>query len=173
MLGHLLGHAAVLHAPRRAALSLRLRAGRCMSAGSPQEVFVEETLTGGLEHTLRSGRHLLRGDLAPEAGGVDAGPSPKELCMLSLALCTSMTVRLFATRSGFPLVRVRVRAAEHTQEGAHVPDGLSLSIELEGEQLTEPQRERLLRAASKCPVKQMLAGGMRDGVSTVLLHRPA
>ena len=93
--------------------------------------------------------------------------------MLSLALCTSMTVRLFATRSGFPLERVRVRAAEHTQEGAHVPDGLSLSIELVGEQLTKQQRERLLRAATKCPVKQMLAGGMKDGVSAVLVPRAA
>ena len=141
-----------------------------MSAGSPTSVLVEETLAGGLEHTLRSGRHLLTGDLAPEAGGRDAGPSPKELCLLSLALCTSMTVRLFAQRSNFPLERVRVHAAEHTAENAHVPDGLSLELELIGE-LTEQQRERLLRAASKCPVKQMLTGGIKDGVSTVLIPR--
>ena len=46
-----------------------------------------------LLRTRRSGRHELLGDLAPAAGGQDAGPSPKELVMLGLASCTSMTVR--------------------------------------------------------------------------------
>jgi len=139
-----------------------------MSAGSPTHVLVEELEGGGLRHTLRSGRHVLLGDLAPEAGGADAGPSPKELCMLSLGLCTSMTVRLFATRAGYPLTGVQVRVEEHTAEGAHVPQSLSLQLRLRGEELTEAQRQRLLRAAGNCPVKRMLKGDMAGGIETEL-----
>ena len=73
-------------------------------------------------HTLRSGRHTLRGDLMPAAGGTDAGPSPKELAMLALGLCTSMTVRVFADNSRFALHRVGVTVRERCPPGAHVPE---------------------------------------------------
>ncbi len=41
-------------------------------------------------------------------------------------------------------------------------------IELRGAELTQAQRERLLRAASQCPVKRMFSGGMPDGIRTAL-----
>ena len=89
--------------------------------------------------------------------------------MLSLGMCTSMTVRLYASRSNFPLEAVRVVVREHTPEGGHLPDGLSLELELRGEQLSAAQRDRLLRAAARCPVKRMLAGEMQQGVHTELV----
>jgi hypothetical protein len=112
-------------------------AARAMAAGSPTEVFVDEDLqqqpsTGDAppsppsplrySHTMRSGRHTLRGDLMPAAGGGDVGPSPKELALLSLGLCTSMTVRMFADASRFPLDAVRVRVRENCAPGAHLPE---------------------------------------------------
>ena len=108
-------------------------------------------------HTLRSGRHTLRGDLMPAAGGTDAGPSPKELAMLALGLCTSMTVRVFADNSRFSLRRVGVTVRERCPPGAHVPEGVEVEIQLYGA-LTQAQRERLLRAAANCPVKKMFQG---------------
>ena len=39
----------------------------------------------------------------PEAGGKNRGPSPKELAMAALGSCTSMTVRMFADASKYPL----------------------------------------------------------------------
>ncbi len=145
-----------------------------MAAGSPESVHVEEDAANGgagvvrYAHTLRTGRHTLRGDLMPAAGGGDAGPSPKELAMLSLGLCTSMTVRMFADASRFPLEHVSCRVRENTRPGEHTPQGLELELHLVGPQLTEAQRARLLRAAANCPVKKMLSGNMPEGIASRL-----
>ena len=143
--------AAALRRRRAPALPPCAAGARCMAAGSPQEVTVVEDLfapdtpsgeeaaplpsdsasTDGAAvrryaHTMRSGRHTLRGDLMPAAGGFDAGPSPKELALLALGLCTSMTVRVFADNSRFPLRRVGVTVRERCPPGAHVPEVRSL-----------------------------------------------
>ena len=99
--------------------------------------------------------------------------------MLSLGLCTSMTVRVFADNSRFALHRVGVTVRERCPPGAHVPEargppfaarccacltqrahrlqGVEVEIQLHGA-LTQAQRERLLRAAASCPVKKMFQG---------------
>lgn len=41
-----------------------------------------------------------------------------------------------------------------------------MTIELEGDSLTQQQRDRLLRAAGRCPVKRMMSGDMKDGIKT-------
>lgn len=131
---------------------------------------MQEDVGGPLyAHTLRTGRHTLRGDLMPQAGGTDAGPSPKELAMLSLALCTSMTVRVFAHNSGFPLDNVACSVRETVAPGQHLPEQLELTLTLTGPNLTEAQRERLLRAAARCPVKRMLSGDMPGGIVSRLV----
>lgn len=71
----------------------------------------------------------------PEAGGADSGPSPKEYAMVALATCTSMTVRMFADSSGWPLDRVRVSVREDCKDGAHMPEvrrGRSLAAAVAG-----------------------------------------
>jgi hypothetical protein len=84
---------------------------RCMAAGSPEQVTVSEdssssSATGGggevirYSHTMHAGRHALRGDLMPQAGGGDAGPSPKELAMLSLGQVRSLLPLLSVGRGG-------------------------------------------------------------------------
>ena len=50
-------------------------AARGFAEGSPEEVLlVEDRAVGGFAHTVVSGRHRLRGDLMPQAGGHDVGP---------------------------------------------------------------------------------------------------
>lgn len=65
---------------------------------------------------------LSSGDLMPEALGSNAGPSPKEYVMVGLATCTSMTIRMFAESSGWPLDMVRVTVREDCKDGAHLPE---------------------------------------------------
>lgn len=163
--------ALLLRAPRRLSRGALLTRG--MAAGSPQEVFTREQRTpddGVLRYSthLVSGRHVLFSDLMPAAQGGDTGPSPKELALLSLGACTSMTVRQFADASKWPLRGVRCTVREHCEEGKHLPTGLSLTIHLDAPELTEAQRGRLLRVAERCPVKQMLSGGLVDGIKTTL-----
>jgi len=144
-----------------------------MAAGSPQEVSTREQLApdGVLRYStlLSSGRHTLYSDLMPAAHGGDTGPSPKELALLALGACTSMTVRQFADASKWPLRAVRCTVREHCGEGKHLPTGLSLTVHLDAPELTEAQRGRLLRVAERCPVKQMLSGGLVDGITTTLV----
>lgn len=56
---------------------------------------------------------------------------------------------------------------EEYGEGPHLPDGVRVKVSIDGD-LDDKQRERLLAAAGKCPVKRMLMGQLKDGVTTVL-----
>ena len=152
---------------RRAFHATRPRA----AAGSPTEVWATEDRQEGLAfaNTLRTGRHTLRSDMMPAAGGADVGPSPKELVMLALASCTAMTCRTFAANSRFPLDHVAVRVRETVvPPEQHVPERLEVEITLTGPLLTTAQRERLLRASARCPVKRMLNGDMPGGIVSTL-----
>jgi len=69
---------------------------------------------------------------------------------------------------GSTLDRVECRVDEFFEDGdrgKHLPLGLRVWVRLDGH-LTPPQRERLVRAAERCPVKRMIAGDMKEGVVT-------
>lgn len=44
-----------------------------------------------------------------------------------------------------------------------------MTVQLDGDRLTPQQRERLLRAAGRCPVKRMLGGELKNGIQTELV----
>lgn len=153
-------------------------AAAAAAAGSPTSVRVEETREEGggpYAVTGRSGRHTLRGDLMPPAGGQDIGPSPKEYVLMALGSCTAMTMRMYSDnmiRSGkWPGRTVRKLAVECEEynggEDKHLPAGIRVTVSLDSD-LDEGQIQRLLAAASKCPVKRMLKGELKDGVTTML-----
>src|SRR6516164_10419411 len=62
-----------------------------------------------LRQRIDAGRHVLVADESREAGGGDAGPDPYALLLAALGACTSMTLRLYADRKGWPLEDVSVR----------------------------------------------------------------
>ncbi|RLE24784.1 MAG: hypothetical protein DRJ50_04135 [Actinobacteria bacterium] len=108
----------------------------------------------------------------PESiGGFDAGPSPYEFLGAALGACTSMTLRMYAERKGLPLDRVTV---EVSHGKVHADDCLECSendqlvdragmidqfhrvIKVDGDDLTDADRERLRVIANKCPVHRTL-----------------
>eukprot|EP00898_Chlorokybus_atmophyticus_P007659 jgi/Chlat1/7895/Chrsp66S07200 len=166
--------AAAASCSQRRAGALLTSGSRFMSAGSPTSVSVSEDVVGDggktvpYANTASSGNFVLRGDLAPQAGGTNVGPSPKEYAMTAVGMCVSITVRMYAQRKQWPLERVAVDVKEHTKEGAHVPDSLEMTLKLYGD-LTEQQRKRLLEISGNCPVKKMMMGGMPNGIAMRLL----
>ena len=112
--------------------------------------------------TVRVGRHVLVADEEVAAGGGDAGIAPHEWILAGLGACTSMTIKMYAVRKGWPLDSVQVKVAGDHRDGAFV---LTRSVLLRGE-LTEEQRARLLEIANKCPVHRSLTGPIH--IDTVL-----
>ena len=120
---------------------------------------VMEDGTGPLANEVRIGPHLLRADEPAGLGGEGKGPDPFEFLIAGLGVCTSMTLRLYANRKGWPLERisVRVRHAERLSQGA-ARDVFTREIELVGD-LDDEARRRLLTIAERCPVSRTLTAG--------------
>lgn len=133
--------------------------------GREGRVEVEEITRGRLAQDVRIGRHRLQAD-EPEGAGDDTGPNPYDLLLAALATCTSMTVRMYADRKGWPLEGVavtvnhdRIHAKDcadcETAEG--MVDHIERMVELRGD-LSDEQRDGLLKIADKCPVHRTLLG---------------
>lgn len=128
------------------------------------EVLVQETGEGTYANVVRVGPHVLAADEPPSVGGNDTGPSPYGYLLASLGSCTSMTVRMYANRKGWPLERVGVRLrhekihardCEACETETGKIDRIEREITLEGA-LDAEQRQRLLEIADRCPVHRTL-----------------
>ena len=127
-------------------------------------VEVGETGEGRFMQQGRAGRHVLAADEPRAVGGDDRGPGPYDYLLAGLGACTSMTVRMYAERKGWPLERVSVRLQHdriyaedctdcETTEGKI--DEIKREIDITGP-LDSEQREKLLEIADKCPVHRTL-----------------
>jgi putative redox protein len=110
----------------------------------------------GYAHEVElDGKHDLRVDEPPEAGGNNTGPRPTELLGASLAGCIAITVEMYANRKGWDVGGLEVDV-EMSYEGP-VPTSFEVGVKLPGD-LDDEQRRRLLVIATKCPVHKVLAG---------------
>jgi putative redox protein len=74
---------------------------------------------------------------------------------MALGACTAITVRMYAARKGWTIDRIAVRL--RYESGEH--KSIERIIELDGPLVAE-QRARILAIAEKCPVHQILTGGV-------------
>lgn len=126
-------------------------------------VTVVEAGSGTYTQQITAGHHQLVAD-EPTPIGDDAGPTPYDLLLAALGACTSMTLRMYADRKGWPLERVRVTLRHsriHAKDCADCEtsvgfvDQIDRDIELTGD-LDDAQLQRLLQMADRCPVHQTL-----------------
>jgi uncharacterized OsmC-like protein/pimeloyl-ACP methyl ester carboxylesterase len=121
-------------------------------------VVATETLEGTFRLKIRSGEHTLFADEPTSVGGLGTGLSPYELVSAGLAACTVMTMRLYATRKGFPLERASTTVQHEKVPDMMPPDRFTRTIVLDGP-LSDDQRARILAIADRCPVDLTLVRG--------------
>lgn len=116
--------------------------------------FLQDVNAGPTHHTLAD---------EPESyGGSNRGMSPYGFLSAGLGACTSMTIRMYARRKGWPLETVSVDISHnkvHAQDAetgsGEKIDNWHRRITLTGN-LDVDQRQRLLEIADKCPVHRTL-----------------
>lgn len=116
--------------------------------------FLQDVNSGPLHHTLA--------DEPLAYGGTNRGMTPYGFLAAGLGACTSMTIRMYARRKGWPLDHVwvdvthdKVHARDAEAPSGQKVDTFSRSIHLIGA-LDDDQRQRLLQIADKCPVHRTL-----------------
>lgn len=111
--------------------------------------------------TVRVGEHSLIADEPLDVGGNDLGPAPHEWLLSALGACTSMTLKIYADRKGWPLQSCDVKLTGEKVTGEKGQEYLiKREITLVGD-LTPEQREGLLVIAGKCPVHKTLTNPIR------------
>lgn len=132
--------------------------------GAPEGIVrsSEADPNGFLQDITHGTRHHILADEPRAYGGTNQGLSPYGLLSAGLAACTSMTIRMYARRKGWPLDHVSVDVSHnkvHAQDAetgvGDKIDAWKRRIKLRGA-LDDAQRHRLLEIADKCPVHRTL-----------------
>lgn len=109
----------------------------------------------GTRYDITSGRHTVVVDQPKDEGGTDAGVSPVELFVGSLASCVAYFVGRYCLRHQIRCDGFTVEADWTMAEHPHRVGAIVLRIRLP-EALNPSERERLLRVAHGCTVHQSL-----------------
>ena len=136
-----------------------------LDSSDPQlgTVIVTETGVGGFQQQVAAGRHRFLAD-EPVGVGDDTGPNPYELLLAGLGSCTSMTLRMYAERKGWPLEHVEVQLrhdrihaedCDNCEATSGLVDTIDRIVHIVGP-LTSEQRNSLLAIADRCPVHRTL-----------------
>ena len=130
---------------------------------TPPNVVVRGNAREFLQEVV-TGRHHLRADEPVSYGGNDAAPGPYDYLLISLGVCTSMTIGLYARRKKMPLenimvslrhFRIHAKDCEECETKEGMLDRIDLQIELTGS-LSGDQHAQLMAIAAKCPVHRTL-----------------
>jgi putative redox protein len=109
---------------------------------------------GPLQQKLSTGDLYFLSDAEVSKGGDGTGPSPHEYLGAALAACTSMTLKMYASRKAMSLenaiVIVDIERVDDVEK-------FTRDIQLIGN-LSVEEKERLIEIANKCPIHKALAG---------------
>ncbi|MBO6797124.1 bifunctional alpha/beta hydrolase/OsmC family protein [Maricaulis sp.] len=140
-------------------------ARRAPPRAKPNTVVVSETGAGKYENWVVANGHVSLAGEPPAVGGTGNGPTPYELLSASLGTCTSMTLRMYADRKGWPIDDILVEvihAKDHAEDCETCVEGRDVKVDIfertirvKGN-LNAEQHGRLLEIADKCPVHKSL-----------------
>jgi putative redox protein len=150
---------------------VRDESGALAAPAPSAPVVVAETSQGPFLNHVVVGPHRFLADEPESIGGFDAGPAPYDFLGAALGACTSMTLRMYASRKQLALDRVTVAVSHgkvHADDCVECADNGNLVgrtgmidrfervITIEGDELTDDDRRKLLTIADKCPVHRTL-----------------
>jgi putative redox protein len=119
---------------------------------------------GSLQQKLSVGDLHFLSDTEVSKGGGGTGPSPHEYLGAALAACTSMTLKMYASRKVMNLenaiVTVDIERIDDIEK-------FTRDIQLIGN-LNPEDKERLIEIANKCPIHKALAGQIQ--IKTQLIN---
>jgi putative redox protein len=105
---------------------------------------------------VNSGGHAIVADEPVKADGTDTGMNPFSLLLASLASCTVITLRMYINRKMWPIDEIKADIEMFkTTSGTQIETKLSFKGEISDE-----QRDRLLKIADACPVHKILVGSI-------------
>ncbi len=102
---------------------------------------------------LTNDRSTFIADERSEHGGADEGATPDELLCMSLAACTSITLRMYAVRKNWDIGEITVTVEMERNESTIL---FKRNIAVANKQTSEIN-ERLLVVANKCPIHKTLS----------------
>jgi putative redox protein len=108
---------------------------------------------GGTRTTVRNDTSSLLSDTTPPRGSGE-GFRPHDLLEAALASCLAITLRLVAVERELPLIDVHVKV--HLDRSSDEKTVFRVHIDLDGP-LSYEQRQILLAAARRCPVRKTLS----------------
>lgn len=111
---------------------------------------------GGTRYDITCGKHRVIADQPAVDGGQDAGMSPVELFVGSVAGCVAYFVGRFCARHSISCEGLVVDADWAMAEQPHRVGRIDLAIHLP-HRITAEQRDRLLKVAHGCTVHQSVA----------------
>lgn len=106
-------------------------------------------------HRIAVRTHELVTDMSVGEGGADIGPDPHDLYDAALGSCKALTLVWYANRKNIPLDSVEVVIQRDSSQERAGTYRLVASLSLGGD-LSEDQRQELLKVADKCPVHKLM-----------------
>jgi putative redox protein len=131
----------------------------------PRTVRVAETGAGVFQQDVIAAGHRLLADEPADVGGLGSGPSPYDYLAAALGACTSMTLRMYATRKKLDLGPITVDVSHgkvHAEDCVDCAEGrkgridrFERTISVAGP-LPADLDDKLVEIAGKCPVHRTL-----------------
>lgn len=126
---------------------------------------------GGTRYDVTSGAHRIVTDQSGADGGQDAGMSPVELFVGSVASCVAYFTGQFCARHNISRDGLTIDAEWAMAENQHRVGRIDLAVHLP-HRISPEQKERLLKVAQSCTVHQSIASALTITI-TLNPHTPS